>query len=248
GTARGQDRHEGGEILVVGNEVVDIRGLGEGHEVVIGWILCEPLPDHRVRARDGAGTSPVGLAFDQETLGRSPTPCIDYELLHQVLVGPFEQSVDPAVTADIGGDREGLRVGAYYRLLFLEGGPEGRRGAVPGEGGKQACSERGTSVFPRSRVRSPRAGTWPRLVSGRGSRDIPGHRDELGLVEQTLPGAVGLSTADLRPGTGSVPGRCRREGDVAADQCGQRSLRLEVWAHRQDLLPQRLDGGATDCH
>jgi hypothetical protein len=55
-------------------------------------------------------------------------------------------------------------------------------------------------------------------VTGPKSRDSPARRDELGLVEEPLPGAVGLSTTYLGASTGSVSWRYGGQGDVSADQ------------------------------
>src|ERR1039457_825237 len=69
--------------------------------------------------------------------------------------------------------------------------------------------------------------------------------DELGLVEQAQPGAVGLPASHLCPGARAVLRRGGGEGDAAADQCRQRWLRLEVWRVRQHFLPQRTDSVAA---
>ncbi len=66
---------------------------------------------------------------------------------------------------------------------------------------------------------------------------------EFWLIEQAQPGAVRLPAGHLRPGSGSVPGHRGRERYVAADQGGQRLLRLEVRRVGQHLLPQGLDRG-----
>src|ERR1035437_5195358 len=83
------------------------------------------------------GRSALGVAFEKEPLRCRSTPCICHHFLHVTLVGPLEEDGDPAVTAEVGGGREGVWVSGYQRLLFLGGGFEGGRGAGWGEGDKQ---------------------------------------------------------------------------------------------------------------
>src|ERR1022692_3793290 len=69
--------------------------------------------------------------------------------------------------------------------------------------------------------------------------------DELGLVEQAQPGAVGLPASHLCPGARAVLRRGRGEGDAVTDQCRQRWLLLKVRRVGQHFLPQPADGIAA---
>jgi hypothetical protein len=59
---------------------------------------------------------------------------------------------------------------------------------------------------------------WPQ------SRPISSRRPEFGLVEDSEPAPVWLLAGDLHANTGAILGRCGGQGEVTADQGGQRFL------------------------
>src|ERR1017187_115352 len=95
------------------------------------------------------GKSVLGVAFGKEPLGCRSTPCICHQFLHVTLVGPIEEDGDPAVTAEVGGGREGVWVSGYQRLLFLGGGFECDRGTIWCEGDTQLVLNAECRFAPR---------------------------------------------------------------------------------------------------